>query len=223
MENKADMPKQSFGGRVFQRIINAAVYTALRPDVKWEDDALKSMRGTPLIFVCNHTHHFDGVFASAVLNRYRAYTLVMRKWYDKKYIGGLIKLCRCVSIDLGAADAGWYRTCTAILQNGGSVIIFPEGGIAREDKMIDFKPGAAMLSVVTGAPLVPAAIYGSYNILHGHRQRMLIGKPITSRCPDNVRRSRYCAELIKDAEREVRRLYGILQARYGDLGTYRFE
>lgn len=221
MDNKSDAPKQPFYGRAFQRLINAAAYIVLRPDVEWEDVSAKTyLKNNPAIFVCNHTHHFDGTFAGAVFDRYRPYTLVMRKWYDRKYVGRLIRLCRGICIDLNAADAQWYQTCIKILENGGSVIIFPEGAIARDGEMLDFKSGAAMLSAVTGAAIVPAAIYGKYNILHGHRQRILIGSPIKPECPENMRRSRYAARLIKDTEYEVHRLYNVLQMKYGNIGTY---
>lgn len=46
----------------------------------------------------------------------------------------MIGWCRCFPIDLDGADASWYTTAEEIIRRSGSLIIFPEGGIAREGK-----------------------------------------------------------------------------------------
>ena len=102
-------------------------------------------------------------------------------------------------------------------------MIFPEGGIAREGKMLPFKAGAALLSASTGAAIVPMAIYGEYDKVFGKRQKLLIGKPIESRCPEDMRHSKYARQLIQQAESEVKRLYGVMEKQYGRLPVYSDE
>lgn len=222
MSNEKKSPlNQSLWGRFYQTLITWIVYFLFRPKVEWVDKSVKKqLKGKPAVFVFNHTHHFDGAFTGAVLGRYKPYVLVKKSWFDKKCVGTMIGWCRCFPIDLDGADASWYTTAEEIIRRNGSLIIFPEGGIAREGKIEKFKPGAALVCAATGACVVPAAIYGGYHSVFGRRQRMLVGNPIESRCPENMRHSQYAKQLMKQAEEETKRLYGILEQKYGKTDTY---
>lgn len=220
-QEKKSPIKQSLWGRFFQVLITWTVYFLFRPKVEWEDKAVrKQLKGRAAVFVFNHTHHFDGAFTGAVLGRYKPYVLVKKSWFEKKAVGRMISWCRCFPIDLDGADAGWYSTAEAIVKSSGSLIIFPEGGIAREGRIQKFKPGAALVCASTGACVVPMAIYGGYDMVFGRRQRLLVGRPIESCCPENMRHSQYAKQLMKQAEEETKRLYGIMERKYGNIGTY---
>ncbi len=223
MKSRAGSPvKQSLWGRIFQVLITWTVYFLFRPKVMYADKTLKSrLKDIPAVFVCNHTHHFDGAFAGAVLGRYKPYVLVKRSWYEKKAVGTMIRWCRCIPISLDEADGEWFQTAEGIVESGGCMLIFPEGGIARDGKMCEFHAGAALLSAKTGAPMVPCAIYGTYAPVFGMRQKILVGEPIESSCPPDMRRSKYAKTLIAKAQMEVSRLYGVLTEKYGDCGTYK--
>ncbi len=106
------------------------------------------------------------------------------------------------------------------MDNGGSLMIFPEGGLSRDGEIHEFKPGAALLSAKKGVPIVPCAIYGTYSPVFGMRQKMLVGEPIESNCPENMRHSKYARQIIAEAERSVRDLYAQMVERYGGCGQY---
>lgn len=215
------MSKQSLWGRFFQMLITWTVYFLFRPKVIYADKGLKKrLKGRPLVFVGNHTHHFDGAFTGAVLGRYKPYVLVKRSWYDKKAVGTMISWCRSIPISLDEADGAWFTAAEQVIAAGKSLIIFPEGGIAREGVMQDFKAGAGLISAKTGAAVVPCAIYGTYSSVFGMRQKILVGEPIESNCPENMRRSKYARQLMEQAHGKVRELYGELVRRCGDCGTY---
>ena len=213
--------KQSLKSRMFTHLLNAAVTAALRPKIVWEDRSLKKLAGSePFIFVANHTHHFDGVFAAAAAKKFKPYSVVSRKWYDKAGYGKFIKLTKSIPIDLDSLDASWFQTGEKLISQGESILIFPEGAVAREGKMLGFKSGAGLLSAKTGARIIPIAIYGRYKMFFGKRQRAVVGKAIESDCPEHMRRSKFAKLLMEQSEQEVRRLYGALEKRYGRNGTY---
>lgn len=222
MKSSADIPvRQSLWGRIFQVLITWTVYFLFRPKVIYTDRSLKKrLKHKPAVFVANHTHHFDGAFAGAVLGRYKPYVLVKRSWYEKKAVGKMISWCRSIPISLDEADGEWYLMAQRVIERGGTMLIFPEGGIARDGKMGEFHAGAALLSAKTGAPIVPCAIYGKYSAVFGMRQRMLVGEPIESDCPPDMRPGKYAKTLIAKAQNNVRELYGVLMEKYGDCGTY---
>lgn len=202
-------------------LITWTVYFLFRPKVLYTDKSLKNrLRGMPCVFVANHTHHFDGAFGGAVLWRSKPWVLVKKSWYEKKRTGKMISWCRCIPINLEEADGAWFSTAERIVEGGGSLLIFPEGGLARDGKLGEFKPGAGLISAKLGVPIVPCAIYGTYSPVFGMRQKMLVGEPIISVCPENMRHSKYARTLVLAAHEAVTELYSKLVERYGDCGTY---
>lgn len=219
--NEAKPKKQSVIGKIFQVLVTWTVYFLFRPKVIYADKTLKKrLKGKSVVFVANHTHHFDGAFAPAVMWRHKPYVLVKKSWCEKKGTGKCIMLCRSIPIDLDGADAEWYEEAQAVVANGGSLMIFPEGGLARNKQLNEFKPGAALLSAKTGTPIVPCAIWGAYSAVFGKRQKMLVGEPLESACPENMRPSKYARQLIAQSEQAVKDLYSQLRDKYGDCGQY---
>ena len=213
--------KQNLWGRFWQMLITWTVYFLFRPKIIYADKTLKKrLKKLPCVYVANHTHHFDGAFCGAVLWRYKPWVLVKKSWYERKHGGWCIASCRTVPINLDEPDGAWFEISEKIIENGGSLLIFPEGGLARDKRLGEFKPGAALISAKTGVPIVPCAVYGKYSPVFGMRQKILIGEPIESRCPENMRHSKYARELIAKSRAEVWRLYGELYRRFGDCGTY---
>jgi 1-acyl-sn-glycerol-3-phosphate acyltransferase len=47
--------------------------------------------------------------------------------------------------------------------------IFPEGPFSREGRLVPGQPGVAMIALRSGAPVVPAAIRGTYEALRDRR------------------------------------------------------
>lgn len=214
--------KQSLWGKIFQVLITWTVYFLFRPKVIYTDKTLKKrLKKRPCVFVANHTHHFDGAFAPAVMWRYRPYILVKNNWYEKPVTGKMISWCRSIPINLDEADGTWFSAAEQVIKNGDSLFVFPEGGLSRNGKINEFKPGAALLSAKLGVPIIPCAIYGTYSPVFGMRQRLIVGEPIESNCPENIRHSKYARQLIAKSEQSVKELYAQMVKTYGDCGTYK--
>jgi 1-acyl-sn-glycerol-3-phosphate acyltransferase len=71
-----------------------------------------------------------------------------------------------------------------ILEAGGTVCIFPEGGISKDGGVREAKGGVAYLACKTGKPVVPVKIEGSHHMTFGdllrgkRRVRVVFGEPI---------------------------------------------
>ena len=76
-------------------------------------------------------------------------------------LGALIRRLNARPVRREGADAGALRTALRILQDGGVLLMFPEGTRGPEGTLRDPKPGAAMLAVMSGAPVVPVFVEGS--------------------------------------------------------------
>jgi 1-acyl-sn-glycerol-3-phosphate acyltransferase len=112
----------------------------------------------PVILCANHIGVIDGpllaVFAPRPVH-------VLTK--DDMFRGPLGRLLLAVGqipLDRAGADPAAIKTCVKVLRSGRVVGIFPEGTRGPGDYR-DFHHGAAYLAMVTGAPVVPVAMFGS--------------------------------------------------------------
>lgn len=98
------------------------------------------------------------------------------------------------------------------IRSGASVLFFPEGTRTPDGKMQPFKRGAFHLAKESGAPILPVAVIGSYQILSrnewlpiwGKRAEIRIGEPIyPKKIPDSESRAEEI-RLMKETELRVR-------------------
>lgn len=68
------------------------------------------------------------------------------------------------------------------LAAGRSVLIAPERGISPSLELLPLRSGAARLATATGAPLVPAGLFGTNRLYDGDRYRPRRGIPVTVAC-----------------------------------------
>ena len=59
------------------------------------------------------------------------------------------------------ADPGALRTAKRVLEEGGALLVFPEGTRGNEGVIRPAKPGAGLLAVASGAAVVPVYVRGS--------------------------------------------------------------
>jgi 1-acyl-sn-glycerol-3-phosphate acyltransferase len=74
-----------------------------------------------------------------------------------------------IAVDLDRPDPGALRRALDTLGTGGVVGIFPEGPRSVRGQLEPGLPGVGLLALRSGAPVVPAAIRGTYEALMGRR------------------------------------------------------
>ncbi len=111
------------------------------------------------IFVPNHFSFIDHFFAGIHLRRklqFMAKSQLFKPPLDFVYShGGVFPVMR------GKGDSETFITAQAILDRGGVVQMYAEGGRSRDYYPTVAKRGAGQLALTSGAPVVPVAIYGS--------------------------------------------------------------
>jgi 1-acyl-sn-glycerol-3-phosphate acyltransferase len=116
-------------------------------------------RGAVLI-VSNHSSFLDPMLVGSVARRPLSF-LAKEELFRVPLLGPLIGRLNARPVRRDGADAGALRTALRILQEGGALLLFPEGTRGPEGTLREPKPGAAMLAVTSGAPVVPAFVQGS--------------------------------------------------------------
>ncbi len=120
----------------------------------------------PQIFIANHQGFFD-IFA---LN---GFLPVQLRWVAKSslfhipFVGWAMRAAGSVPVDRGNRKKAYRAFLKTIekLKAGNSVVIFPEGTRSADGTIGTFKKGGPLLSVRSGAPLVPVTLVGTRSII----------------------------------------------------------
>ena len=122
------------------------------------------------IFVSNHQGNFDIPVLLSQLDK--AYPIMAKQELKKvPILRTWMCLLQCVFIERDNMRHSMDAINTAIetVNNGYSMVIFPEGTRSRGNKMGEFKQGAFRVAEKTKAILVPIVIDGSYKIMENNK------------------------------------------------------
>lgn len=164
------------------------------------DDFARAENPPALIFTPNHHSHLDtAVMATAVPNPWRHKLVVAAAadyFFDKRWKARMAALSlNAIPIDrelTGRKSADMIRE---LVEDGWSLVIYPEGGRSPDGWGQEFKGGAAYLSMRTGAPVVPVFIDGTGALFgKGMKRprrgttRVVFGHPLSAGDDENTRR-----------------------------------
>jgi 1-acyl-sn-glycerol-3-phosphate acyltransferase len=118
----------------------------------------------PVILAPNHASFMDHFFTGAFIRR-RVRFMAKSQLFAPP-IGPLIYSPGGVfPVRRGHHDEEAFITAYKILRRGGAVVMYCEGGRSRTGQLADVaKPGIGRLALESGAPVVPLAILGSYQV-----------------------------------------------------------
>src|SRR5207253_9031613 len=118
----------------------------------------------------------------------------------------------------GHHDEEAFISAFQILGRGGAVVMYCEGGRSRTGKIADeARPGIGRLALESGAPVVPGAILGSYQVRNWKRLQfpkvtVQFGKPFRFEAVKNATREQqqeaasYILERIRELHTELSRV-----------------
>lgn len=123
----------------------------------------KILKSQQYVFVSNHTSIMD-IMLMLILVPDHPLCFVGKKELVKIPIFGTIYKRVCVMVDRSSARsrADVYRRCAEKMQEGCSIVIFPEGGVPDDTHVLldDFKDGAFILSTKHHFPIASFTFAG---------------------------------------------------------------
>jgi 1-acyl-sn-glycerol-3-phosphate acyltransferase len=120
------------------------------------------------ILAANHVSFLDSVVLQAACPR-RITFMMAEKYYNPIWGRWFFRLMTCIPLrDETSYNIGPLKKGLKILQDGGVIGIFPEGGISPHGEITDAQPGTLLLAEKSSAPVVPAFISGTYQALPRH-------------------------------------------------------
>ena len=111
----------------------------------------------PVLLVSNHSSVLDPPFVGGVAPRQLSF-LAKAELFAIPGFGRLIYALNARPVRREGADAAALRVALRVLEGGGALLVFPEGTRGDEGTLREPKPGAALLAVRSGAPVVPVFV-----------------------------------------------------------------
>jgi len=114
----------------------------------------------PVLLVANHSSVLDPPLIGGASDRQLTY-LAKAELFKIPLFGALIHGLNARPVRREGADPGALRTAKRVLEEGGALLVFPEGTRGDEGVIRPAKPGAGLLAVSSGAAVVPVYVRGS--------------------------------------------------------------
>src|SRR4051812_42936123 len=143
-------------------------------------DHLDGVEG-PVIFVANHSSHLDtAVILDSLPADWRRRTTVAAAadyFFDAwwRAVGSALAFN---TFPLERRTGTQAQTLDRLIDEGWSVLVFPEGTRSPDGWTRRFRAGAAYLAVHHGVPVVPIGVVGSYAAMPKGRGWPLPGRPL---------------------------------------------
>jgi 1-acyl-sn-glycerol-3-phosphate acyltransferase len=132
-----------------------------------------------VILVANHISHFDPLVLAHFVYKAGRWPRFLGKasLWRVPIVGYLLRKTRQIPVERGSVEA--VKSLDVLidaLDRGGAVVIYPEGTTTREPQLWPMrgKTGAARLALVTGAPVVPVAMWGPQRVFDPRTQRLVL-------------------------------------------------
>lgn len=144
------------------------------PDVRGAD-RLAGLPDGPVVFAANHVSHVDTpLLLTALPTRYRHRTAVAAAadyFFDSRWKGAAWAFAiNAVPTERTKVSLRSMRLAADLLDDGWSLLIYPEGGRSPDGWGQEHRAGAAWLSARAHVPVVPVHIEGTRRIMRkGHR------------------------------------------------------
>jgi 1-acyl-sn-glycerol-3-phosphate acyltransferase len=124
----------------------------------------------PVILAPNHFSNMDHFFAAVYLRR-RVSFMAKSQLFGNPAGDFIFSHGGVFPVRRGHHDDEAFVTAHAILDRGGTVLIYAEGGRSRSKGLGQPRPGVGRLALESGVPVVPVAIHGSREVRGWKRLR----------------------------------------------------
>ena len=116
---------------------------------------------TGALLIANHRCSLDPFFVQLVSGR-RVHWMVAGEYFKHFLFGPVLRSYQAIPTNRGGVDTGSTKRAIALAKSGRFVGMFPEGRINRSSSpLLTIRPGAAIVAIRAGVPLVPIWIEGA--------------------------------------------------------------
>ncbi|HVM12588.1 MAG TPA: lysophospholipid acyltransferase family protein [Actinomycetota bacterium] len=151
---------------------------------KWRFEGLEHLpRQGPALVACNHISYLDPLCHGYFVEKGKRRPRFMAKieLYRNPLLRAVLRGARQIPVRRGSGERAPVEAALKALAAGEVVMVYPESTVTKND---DFSPmagktGIARLTLATGVPVIPLAVWGSQHVWQREGTRSLrFGRPI---------------------------------------------
>lgn len=149
-------------------------------------------REGPVLIVANHLVWYDPALLAVIFPR-RLWFMAKIEVFRMPLVALGCRLTGQIPVHRGESDRSALEMALAYLRQERAVLIFPEGTVARQERLLAAHTGVAMLALRSGVPILPVAHTGTRRIFVGRRAwlpqvEVRIGEPYVPQVPPGIAR-----------------------------------
>lgn len=136
----------------------------------------------PALVACNHISYFDPLAHGYFLVRAgrRPRFLAKIELFRNPITGPVLRGARQIPVRRGSGDRAPVEFGTMALRRGEAVVVYPESTVTTrpDHSPMRGKTGIARLTLATGVPVIPLAVWGSAPVWQRGSRNARFGRPI---------------------------------------------
>ncbi len=130
-----------------------------------------------VIIAANHISTWDAVLIFCTLWTKTFYFLTAAILFNRgRLFAWCIKTLGAIKVERSKTDMFAINDAIETIEQGKNLVIFPEGLRSLDRSILKFQPGAAIVGLITGKPIIPVFIGGGYGLFK--RSKMVFGEHI---------------------------------------------
>ncbi len=161
----------------------------------------------------NHFSNLDH-FILAVYLRRKVQFMAKSQLFGRPGLDTIFRVGGVFPVRRGYHDEEAFKTAYAILDRGGCVGMYAEGGRSRTGKLGEPKAGIGRLALESGVPVIPVAIHGSASI---RRWRKLRFPKVTVQFGEPLQFERVESPTLEQQLAASREIFGHIREMYTEL------
>lgn len=121
----------------------------------------------PVVYIANHQSYGDALGTLKAISEHHAIGYVGKDYFAKiPYFGKWVTRLRCLYLRRGNTRNSLriINEGVSYLNDGFSLLIFPEGTRSKSSEMGEFKHGSFKLATKAKVPIVPISLNGGYHL-----------------------------------------------------------
>jgi 1-acyl-sn-glycerol-3-phosphate acyltransferase len=153
------------------------------------------------LIVSNHASYMDPTTVGWALAR-EIYYLGRKSLFKPPFWSRFLPICNVLPIDRDGHDIAGLRRIIKMLKAGHGILLFPEGTRSGDGTIQPAEPGAGLVALKAGVPILPVRLFGTYESLSRHMKRLhfrpirvVIGRPYLPTIPEG-RKEKECYGLV---------------------------
>lgn len=116
------------------------------------------------LFAANHQSFMDPPLIGSCIC-HEMHFLARGTLADNPILKLLLPYCHIIPVSQRGNDIAAFKKMFKVLKEGHSILLFPEGTRSRDGNLLPAKGGAGLIACKTRVPVIPARVFGAYDIL----------------------------------------------------------